>query len=185
MREILNSHLKDHLHMSKDKTEEFTSYFEILNLERERLVLKEGEIADFIAFVEKGVIRTYEYNETGNDVTKFFFKENQFFTNLDSYMNGVPSKFAIQTITPCTLLMIRKEDTLKLPEWSGIFNTLVQKTLVQKIEAQHVLRNSVAKEKYGNFLSTNNDIINRVPLQYIASYLGITPQSLSRIRRSL
>lgn len=185
MRETLNKQLQEGSRISKDVIEKLSSYFEMHNFDDHSLLLREGQIADFLGFITKGIIRTYEYNEHGNEITKFFFKENQFITNLDSYTNCVPSKCTIETITPCTLLIIKKSETLKLPEWPEIFNMLVQKTLITKIEAQHNLRNSRAGEKYATFISNNGDIINRIPLQYIASYLGITPQTLSRIRRSL
>lgn len=132
MREILNRQLQDGFQISGEIIEKFSSYFEMHNFDKHSLLLREGQIADFIGFITKGIIRTYEYNENGNEITKFFFKENQFITNLDSYTNCVPSKFNIETITPCTLLIIKKNDTLKLPEWPEIFNMLVQKTLIKK-----------------------------------------------------
>lgn len=185
MREALNKYLQDEFQISGGKIAMITSYFEALNLESRSMLLSEGQVAGFIGFIVKGIIRSYEYSDTGNDTTKFFFRENQFITNLDSYANAVPSKFYIETVTCCTLLIIKKEDTLRFSEWPEIFNNLVQKTLVQKIKTQQTLRNSDAKEKYKNFLHDNGDIVNQVPLQLIASYLGITPQSLSRIRRKL
>lgn len=185
MREILNKYLQDEFQISKDKIVMITSFFKTLNLESGSLLLSEGQVANFIGFIVKGIIRTCEYSDTGNDITKFFFRENQFITNLDSYANAVPSKFYIKTLTCCTLLIIKKEDTLRFSEWPEIFNNLVQKTLVQKIKIQQALRNCNAKEKYQNFLHYNGDIVNRVPLQLVASYLGITPQSLSRIRKTL
>lgn len=185
MREALNKYLQEEFQISRDKIEMISSFFEPLNLESGSLLLREGQVTGFIGFIVKGIIRSYEYSDTGNDLTKFFFRENQFITNLDSYANAVPSKFYIETLTCCTLLIIKKEDTLRFTEWPEIFNNLVQKTLVQKIKTQQTLRTSTAKEKYENFLHENGDIVNRVPLQFVASYLGITPQSLSRIRRTL
>ncbi|GET25551.1 Crp/Fnr family transcriptional regulator [Prolixibacter sp. NT017] len=185
MQEILIHYLQESFELSADETDAIQSLFTPLSVSEGSILLDKGQIADFIVFVAEGVMRMHEFDQKGNDVTKFFFKENQFVTNLDSYHTGRPSEFCIQTLTPCRLFIIKKNDTLKIARWPEIFNKLVQKELHKKVQDQYYLRNHNAREKYERFIRQDGDIVNRVPLQYIASYLGIVPQSLSRIRRSV
>ncbi len=183
MQEVLRHYIQENAGLSADEAEIILSLFTPLYIKGESILLNIGQITDFLVFITDGVMRMSEFDNKGNDITKFFFKEEQFVTNLDSYNSGKPSKFYIRTITPCKLLMIKKKDTLRTTLWTGIFNEFVQKELSRKIQDQYYLRNHNANEKYKRFVIQNGDIVNRVPLQYIASYLGIAPQSLSRIRR--
>lgn len=185
--DTLKIYLQHNFNLSSKEIIEITACFKPLILDTGNYFLGKGSISDSLGFIAKGVMRTYNLDDNTNDVTAFFFKENQFFGNLDSYTNARPSPVNIQAVTKCELLIIKKTESEKLckdlPVWTEIFNQLIQTTLLQKITNQNTLRTSTAKEKYEAFLEKNGDIVVRVPLQYIASYLGITPQSLSRIRR--
>lgn len=187
MNDNLNIYLEKNFNLSSKEIIKIVTCFKPLMLDNGDYFLDEGKISDSMGFVVKGVMRTHRIDDNANDVTTFFFKQNQFFGNLDSYMNERPSHVNIQAITKCKLLIIKKDEAEKLykvlPAWAYIFNKLIQSTLLQKITNQNTLLTSTAKEKYETFLQKNGDIVVRVPLQYIASYLGITPQSLSRIRR--
>ena len=185
MQSPLIQHLQRNSALSVDEAAFIQKLSRELRMNAENTVLNVGQVADFLIFIEEGVLRMHEYDEQGNDVTKFFFQENQFVTNLDSYLSGQPSKFYITTITPCRLHMLNKSDTASVSYWPEIFNKLVQRALIKKIQDQYFLRHHNAREKYERFVSLHGDLVNRVPLQYIASYLSIAPQSLSRVRRSL
>lgn len=185
MQETFIHCLHENVELSADEIDTIQSLFTPLRVKEGSILLDKGQVADFVVFVAEGVMRMHELDENGNDVTKFFFKENQFVTDLDSYNSGGPSEFYIQTLVSCKLFIIKKKDTLRITKWPEIFNKLVQKELRKKIQDQYYLRNHNAREKYERFILQNGDIVNRVPLQYIASYLGIVPQSLSRIRRSI
>lgn len=185
MRQLLTDYFRKNFKMSEDEIHTIESFFKPLDLAKESSLLSEGEISDFAVFIAQGVLRMHEYDEEGNDVTRFFFKEGQFVTNLESYTTGKPSKFTIQTITPCTLFKIKKVDTPGISKWPELFNGIVQQELSKKVRDQYQFRNYSAKEKYEHFLLQDGDIVNRVPLQFIASYLGMAPQSLSRIRRQI
>ncbi len=132
-------------------------------------------------------MRTHWLDEKGNDITNFFFRENQFLVPLHSYISRQASPVSIHAITICKLLIIQREDEQKLarelPAWLPVFNKIVQASLIRKVADKNVLKGAGAKEKYRHFVNENGEIALRTPLQYIASYLEITPQSLSRIRR--
>ncbi len=185
MLELLATNFNENFDLTKDEIQNILSLFKPITLKRETTLLKKGQISDFVIYIAKGVVRTKELNQDGDETTNFFFKENQFLTNLESYNSGEPSKFCIQSITPCEIFKIEKQATLGIPHWSEIFNELVQIELKRKIDESRLLRNCSALEKYEKFISNNGDVVNRIPLKYIASYLGITPQSLSRVRKSL
>jgi len=184
MKKLLTNYFQNNFDLSSEKTLSLVSSFQPQMVEHGDYFLKEGEISNTICFISEGVMRTHKFNEEGNDVTQFFFKENQFLTDLESYRTSKPSKQYIQAITDCRLLIIKKQKANNLPGWEKIFQKLVQQTLLRKISNQRALRNLSAKKKYEQFLDTDSDILQRVPLKYIASYFGIAPQSLSRIRRS-
>lgn len=188
MNDTLGQYLQQHFDLSAKENTEITACFKPLILDVGTCFLQQGRISNSMGFIVKGVIRTYIMDDHADDVTNFFFKENQFFGNLDSYTNEQPSDVNIKAVTKCELLTIKKADAESLgkvlPIWNEVFNQIIRTTLLQKITNQNTLRTATAKEKYETFLEDNRDIAARVPLQYIASYLGITPQTLSRIRRA-
>ena len=185
MKKLLTKYFQNKFDLSSEETQSLVSSFQPQIVAHEDYFLKEGEISNTICYIAEGVMRTLEFDKEGNDITHFFFKKNQFLTNLESYRTSKPSTQYIQAITDCSLLVIKKQKANKLPGWDKIFQQLVQQTLLRKISDQRALRNLSAKKKYEQFLDTDSDILQRVPLKYIASYLGIAPQSLSRIRRSV
>lgn len=187
-KEILQHHLCSHFSLSKEEADGIASYFQFMVVTREQSILREREKASAIYFITQGIVRSHWSDKQGNDITNFFFKENQFVTGLDSYLSGKPSPIGIRTVTDCELLFIQKRDEQNLreeiPVWSSLFGEFVRQSLMDKVGDVNRRKSVKAKEQYKDFVSTNGDLARRVPLQYIASYLGITPQTLSRIRRS-
>ncbi len=189
MNKPLQAYLQNHFKIPTGEIKEIAAHFNPLTIDAGRYFLRKDKIADCFGFIINGVARANFTDDNGSDKTSYFFSENQFIGNLESYLKNVPSLINIQAVTKCNFLVIEKTDFEKLstnlPVWSDIFNELVKSTLLQKNSNLNHLRNlSNTKEKYDYFVETNSSIALRVPLQYIASYLGITPQSLSRIRRS-
>lgn len=146
-------------------------------------------IANEIAFVETGALRIYGIDLIGNDVTKYFVRENQFFRNLESYYSGTPATDAVQAVMQSELYVIRTVTIEKLvteiPNLYIFLKTITEATLLNKIKDNDFLNFGSAKTKYLEFVSRYPVLAQTVPQQYIASYLKITPQSLSRIRKEL
>lgn len=146
-------------------------------------------IANEIAFVETGALRIYGIDSIGNDVTKYFVRENQFFRNLESYYSGMPVTDAVQAVVNSELYVIRaiaiEKLVTEIPNLYIFLKTITEATLLNKIKDNDFLNFGSAKTKYLEFVSRYPELAQTVPQQYIASFLKITPQSLSRIRKEL
>ena len=147
-----------------------------------------GELTNEIAFVEKGILRSYDIAKNGDEVTKYFAKPNQFYTDLESYYSRKPCENAIQAVTDAVQNEIDRKTWEYFSENISNFyiysKTDTEATLLNKIKDNDFLNYGSAEDKYRELFNRYPEIIQQVPLQYIASYLKITPQSLSRIRKS-
>jgi CRP-like cAMP-binding protein len=149
------------------------------------ILLHEGEISNHIYFIQKGCLREW-FNKEGKDITFQFFFEGQPVASIDSFMSNKPSLFTIESIEPSTILSIEKNDFRKLfiayPELKNKF----QNFIFQRFRNYGLLFLSRIKdtpqERYDDLIQNHPEIIKRVSQHYIASFLGITPVSLSRIR---
>lgn len=151
--------------------------------------LSAGEYSNEIGFIEKGVFRILFYDKNGNEITRYFMSENQFVVDLYSFDNHAVSGEYIQSITDSSLVILTREalTTLseKIPEWDHTINKIKQNALIEKLYNRSDLVHKDATTKYIDFLNKNPNLANRIPLGYLASYLGIKQQSLSRIRHNI
>ena len=152
-----------------------------------KMILKEGQRCQKIYFVEKGCLRFFYYDESGKEVTHWFILENEFITEIDSLFSQSPSEFFIETLENSILQTFSPEEFFRISynhsELSRFKDMLMMKTIVELGEKIKDLQFRDAKTRYDNLVNKYPDILLRVPLGYIASYLGITQPSLSRIRR--
>jgi CRP-like cAMP-binding protein len=148
-----------------------------------------GKIAKQVGFILDGILRVCYYDNKGNDITKYFIDENNFVVDLHSFDNKIPSSDYVQAVTNCKLIVFSKRDWEDISNtivgWESIINKIIKKSLIQKIERRSPLISEDATTRYLAFLETYPQLINRIPLSYLASYLGVTQSSLSRIRRSI
>lgn len=149
------------------------------------VLLHEGEIANDVHFIKKGCLRQW-FNKDGKDITYQFFFENQPVASIDSFMNNQPSLFTIESIEPSIILSLDKKTFHILHNTYPELKEGFQELLFQRFRNYAQLFLSRIKdspqERYEDLLKNHPEIIRRVPQHYIASYLGITPISLSRIR---
>lgn len=149
------------------------------------VLLEEGDIAKNIYYIEKGCLRLY-FNNGGKDTTfQFFFEENMV-ASFESMYSRQPSTFSLESIEPATIRIIKRDDFFhiinKSPNVKEVFENLLLQRLYtyQKLFLSRI-KNS-PQQRYEELLKEYPYILQRVPQHYIASYLGITPVSLSRIR---
>lgn len=149
------------------------------------VLLNEGEISNNIYFIKKGCLRQW-FNKDGKDITFQFFFEKQAVASIDSFLNYKPSLFTIESVEPSNINCISKDTFEKLNEIYPEFKDELNEYLFQRFQnyAQLFLSRikDTPKERYEDLVKNHPEIIKRVPQHYIASYLGITPISLSRIR---
>ena len=148
-----------------------------------------GSISKELFFIVDGVLRIVIRNEKGNEVTHYFLKENQFCTILNSFNKQIPAEEYIQAACNCEVLGISRTALLKIYEQVPYLKTLIdqitQQALIDKINIRNAYLGQDSANRYRLFVARQADIALRVSLTDVASYLGITPQSLSRIRRQI
>jgi len=129
------------------------------------------------------------YNNKGEEITKYFIEENNLVVDLESFDNEIPSTAYVQAITDCKLIVFLKKDWQELLNtivgWDAIVHKIISKALMQKVERRSPLVSEDATTRYLKFIEIYPTVVNRIPLSYIASYLGITQSSLSRIRKNI
>lgn len=160
----------------------------ILSLEKNHLLVKEGQYADKTYFVQEGCVRAY-YLKDGKDITDWFAFENEFISSINSFFLNVPSPHYIEVLEPSILLEISRALVLELSQKYHAFerlgSILVTKTMLELQQRIVSIQFETAKQKYENLLAIRPDITQRIPLTHIASYLGITLETLSRVRHKI
>jgi CRP-like cAMP-binding protein len=169
----------------KDVWSQFQDSFVEIEIPSKTILLHDGEISCHIYYTKKGCLRQW-LNKDGKDITLQFFFENQPVASIDSFLNNQPSLFTIESIEPSKIISISKETFEKLNKIYPEFKDSLNEYLFQRFRnyAQLFLSRikDSPKERYEDLVKNHPEIIRRVPQHYIASYLGITPISLSRIR---
>ncbi len=154
-------------------------------LQQDDFVLKQDSIGKYIYFVCKGMVRIY-YHKNGRDITEWFAYDNQFCFSIISYFNEVPSKLIIQCIEDCEIIFIPKNKLHKLAETNLKIGKFYREILVDSLIESQIRMESIqfetALQRYEGLMKKNPEIIQRAPLKYIASFLGISFETLSRIR---
>ncbi|GAB3218310.1 Crp/Fnr family transcriptional regulator [Algoriphagus aestuariicola] len=170
-----------------EEEEKILSAFEPVELEKKKLVLKPGEISKHIYFIVKGVLRSYFVDEKGVEHIYQIRLENGWIGDLESFFSQNPAKFYIETLEASLVLQIsngRLEQLYaEVPKLERYFRILFQKAYINALQRLNSTMWTTAEERYQDMVKENCDILQRVPQAYIASYLGITPESLSRIRK--
>ena len=173
------------LKKDKIKWSEFENSFKEKKIPSKTILLEAGKISNHVYLIKKGCLRSW-FNKDGKDITVQFFFENQPVASIDSFLNNKPSLFTIESIEPSIIISISKSNFEKLynlyPEFKEVFYDYLFKRFRNYAELFLSRIKDTPKERYEDLVKNHPDIIKRVPQHYIASYLGITPISLSRIR---
>lgn len=144
-----------------------------------------GHTCRTIYFIQKGLARVY-YFKGDTDVTESFSSENQIVARVESLFSGKPSRKGIQMLEDSDIIAINAAQLFRLydtfPEIERLFRKIFEAAYVETVQRIESLQFHTAEERYRDLLNASPNILQRAPLKYIASYLGITPVSLSRIR---
>lgn len=174
--------------LNAKEVELFTSKAMELNLSKGEHFSVAGKIPRQVGFIVEGVIRGYYYNSKGEEVTRCFISENSIVVDYINFEANTSSSEYLQACTDCKVMVFSKQDWEEFSQtvsgWDTIKNKMVQICMYQKSRKGPVVSQDAAT-RYLEFLENYPMLINRIPLAYVASYLGVTPQSLSRIRRSV
>ena len=188
-RKVLINFIKATFPISEYGSKTIAENFQQIRYRKNDFILKEGNICSDYLFLEQGFMRAFVYDTNGDDVTTGFFSKNEMVFEVSSYFRRTPSKENIQALTDC-LGWVGNYGQLQplfhsLPEYREFGRTILVKAVVALKERTLSMINQKAEERYETLLKFNPEIFQNTPLKYIASYLGITDTSLSRIRKEL
>lgn len=159
-----------------------------IRLKKNEIFIKEGDIANQIAFTNKGYLRVY-YLHDGEEITRDITPLHSFATALPSFISQTPSFEIISAITDCELITIHKNDLEYLysnyPTWERFGRRIMEEMFVESQRRIYSFITETAETRYKKLLKQYPDLIRDVPLKYIADFLGIKLQSLSRLRKSV
>ncbi|MCO4293857.1 Crp/Fnr family transcriptional regulator [Solitalea sp. MAHUQ-68] len=174
---------------SSDELQLIEAQLVVRKVKENEFLLERGAVCREILFITEGLVRTLIHNNDGEEQTHYFIKENQFIADLESFNNLTPATESIQAVCDSTLIVLSKKsiDLLiaSIPQWKETMLQIAQKALMEKIYTRNAYLGVDATARYLKFITEQGDIALRAPQSIIASYLGITPQSLSRIRKQV
>ncbi|MFD2098275.1 Crp/Fnr family transcriptional regulator [Flagellimonas iocasae] len=181
-------YLQDKIHLSAKEVEMIRSVAIEKKLRRRQYLLQQGDVWKYNAFVSSGLLKSYSINEDGQEHIMSFSPENYWTGDRASLMDGIPSQFNIDAIEDSEIILIEKTnfETLckNIPQLNDMVNAILQKSFIVSQGRIHTQISLSAEEKYQDFLKKFPEISNRIPQHMIASYIGITPETLTRLRRN-
>ncbi|RWW98827.1 Crp/Fnr family transcriptional regulator [Flavobacterium cerinum] len=189
MPDNFKKYILDNAGITEENYKELEPMVYTLKAKKGTILLEQDQICDRAFFVCKGLLRSYTVDEMGKEHIIQFASENWWIADRSSFYFDEPSELFIDTIEDSEVIYIKKDFFNKLEQISDkftSFNTLaLQKNIRQMQKRINYLLAATAEKKYLDFIETHREITYRLPLQMIASYLGIAPESLSRVRWEL
>jgi CRP-like cAMP-binding protein len=186
MFEVFASYLKENSALNDEELEQIRAVVLHQRLRKRQYLLQEGEVCTFNCFVAKGCLRNYRVSEDGSEHILRFAVETWWLSDQESYNKGTRSKNNIDALEDSEVLLIEKQDFEDLLTNIPHFKDFIFNLKARSFDASQnrIMSNisDTAEEKYANFIAMYPDIFNRVPLHMIASYLGLSRETLSRIR---
>lgn len=174
--------------LDKDEKDIFVSKLILKSYEKKELILQEGNICKYAYFINSGCLRYY-YNVRDQENTAQFFFENGWYTDYDSFLTGKPTKQNIDTLEKSELLLLSAWDLQQLyidiPKFERFGRLMAESAFLGIRQRSELLENKSAEERYLELMKERPKVFERIPQHYIASYLGIKPPSLSRIRKRI
>ncbi|MBL4643719.1 MAG: Crp/Fnr family transcriptional regulator [Flavobacteriaceae bacterium] len=184
----LIKHIKSRITITKDEVNLIEKHFVYEDVSAQTNLLKAGGTEGYINFLSTGIVKGYQ-NIDGKLIVQYLVSENEFFTSLDSFMHQTPSVDNFEAITNCKLLKISKPDFDILKQsgdfWTNYVEIVTNEHLNRKLERAKDFQILTAKERYLKFINNSPQMALNVSIENIASFLGMEPQSLSRIRKQI
>ena len=185
--DLLYSSITQKIAITAEEFEYCKSLFQLKMLRRRQYLLQEGDVCKYQVFVEKGILRSFTVDEKGAEHILQFATEGWWMADLSSYITGEPSLFNMEALEDAELLLLSKPswDALlsKIPSFEHYFRILIQNNLIATQKRLMQSLTETAETKYNQFTQTYPDCVQRVPQHMIAAYLGVTRETLSRLRK--
>ncbi|PKG42869.1 Crp/Fnr family transcriptional regulator [Psychroflexus sp. MES1-P1E] len=188
MKNNLIKYCQSLLDFSESEISIIKDYFITTTIGKKDYLLQENKVCDFVAFIEEGSIRHFHIKD-GNEITCDISLENNFITEFKSFNNGSKSYISFQTLEDTKVQIIKKNKLLELyklyPKYEILGRKIAEKVAMRNTAIALSLASSKPETRYKELLNKNPEIFQRVPQKYIANFLGIKPESLSRIRKRI
>lgn len=185
----LRTYLTAYHDFSADEWQRIEAAFGAKMYQKGDFLLRAGQTDRHIWFVERGVVRVYEEFEDGAEHTFYFMGSGQFAADVESFNDRQPTVGNIQAVTNCQTWAISYDEfgqlARQIPDWSSTIQRITERALLEKVHKRSRLLYEDAKTRYVRLLTEQPEVAQQVPLGMIASYLGITLPSLSRLRKQL
>ena len=184
----LAKNIRSLVSLTEDDVAKITAYFKLQHLKKGEYVIRSGRFCNTLGFIQSGHIRVY-LAANDREITQWVSSPGYFITDLSSFISQTAGKWNMQALTDCELLTITKMEyeTLRkqMPVWSELDRLFIVKcfTLMEERIFNHLYMS--AEERFQHLMNTQPELFNVVPLQYLASMLGMTPETLSRLRKNL
>ncbi|MGN7707860.1 Crp/Fnr family transcriptional regulator [Chryseobacterium sp. D764] len=189
MHDQLYQLISKNVKLSDSDRELCTQYFEPVSYLKNRVIEEEEKIPQYLYFVVSGFVRLFHYNDRGDEITTHINCPPGFITSYSNFANQSKSDENLECITECELLRITKTDLDLLMQQSPAFKDfsflIFQQSLSYNEKRAKELATLTAEKRYLKLMAQNPEILHNVPMQYIASFLGMNPKSLSRIRKQI
>lgn len=186
--EQIKQYFESEFGISTADWEIFSSKLSRHEFPKKSTLLRLGDVENHLSFVEKGIVRLYIPNAEG-ELTFGFVFSGAFVSAYDSFLTQKPSEYAVETITDTVLWRLGHKDLQEVYASSGIGNLIGRKAsealFLKKSKRELSLLRDSAEERYLKLFDERPELLREIPLKYIASYIGVTPQALSRIRRRI
>lgn len=178
--------LKHHLELPDSLIPTVIAFYQEGFLKKDDFLVKKGQYCQKLCYIRKGFLRFFSYSET-KTITHWIFGKDQLVTDLSSFYLREPAKWNIQAITETSMQFITYDDYQSLrqavPQWDAYEKRLLIKLMSSLENRVYAFLSMSAEERYQYLFEAHHEIFNQLPLNYLASMLGMTPETLSRIRR--
>jgi CRP-like cAMP-binding protein len=189
MYELFFQNFNKKISLTREEELQVKRYLTPKKLRKKQYLLQEGDICKSIAFIEKGALKAYSIDESGNERIIQFGMEGWVISDLYSFITGDPATYNIDAIEDAELVLISKqahEELLQqLPKYETFTRLNITGAYIAMQKRLTSILSSSLEERYANFIALYPDIVQRVPQHMIASYMGLTPETLSRVRQKM
>jgi CRP-like cAMP-binding protein len=189
MHDLYFQNFNEKVLLSGEEKELIKKYLTVKKIRKRQYLLQDGDVCKSVAFVEKGALRLYHVSEDGIEHIVQFALEGQFITDLYSFLTTEPSTYNIDAIEDSELVLITKSASDELRKLSSKYQEyifqLTSDAYVQLQRRLTCISSLTLEERYKDLTANYPDIIQRLPQRMIASYMGLTPETLSRVRKRI